>query len=272
MNFFESIGTFVRKIDVKSWPAFFMFTVVLVAAGALNYVGMEPTFGAFIAVTVAAFFGIGVLAWHIVESRTDDSEYQEQVAQVAKWITVSLDAVLLIVNFVRIDFVRIEATGASGWDILAYVIISVAAAVHVGGYLLWTENDPRRAIKRSRERDLFVIERKGDEAHSVVATTRKKLEAHKYVVDEEASLRQQYAGVDQSIVDDLVAKMKRDYAAKMDELEAKPTATTAPNGQGKPQERPHQTQRLQPAVQYQKTVKQPDLAESEENPTQPGPN
>lgn len=43
-------------------------------------------------------------------------------------------------------------------------------------------------------------------------------------------------------------------------------------GQGKPQERPHQTQRLQPAVQYQKTVKQPDLAESEENPTQPGPN
>ena len=77
-KFLGSINDFIRKIDAKSWPAFFMFAIVLAAAGALNYVTMSPIVGDFIAVAIACFFGVGVLAWHIVESRTDDSEEQDR--------------------------------------------------------------------------------------------------------------------------------------------------------------------------------------------------
>ena len=260
MNLFDSIREFIRKIDAKSWPAFFMFAVVLLAAGALNYVGMSPTFGSFVAITVASFFGVGVLSWHIVESRTDDSEYQEQVALVAKWITVALDAALLVVNFVRIE------TQSYGWDIAAYVIISLAAGVHVVGYLLWTQNDPRRINTRNRERALFIIERKGDEAQNVIATTRKKLAAHKFVVEEEANLRAQYANVDPAIVEDLVAKMKRDYAAKMEELEkAVPTPSRPQNAPKQPQERQQATLRPASAVYHAET---PQVAEKPQNPTE----
>ena len=229
--FFSKIGDFIKKIDPKSWPAFFMFVVVLMAAGALNYVGMEPTFGAFVAVTAAAFFGVGVLSWHIVESRTDDSESQEQVSKLAKWFTVSLDALLLVVNFVRIE----NASEAGGWNVAAYVIISLAAVVHVAGYLLWTQYDPNRKISRERERALNVIVQQGDKSKTVIATTEKKLEVHLWVVNEEKRLREAYADLEPALVNRLVNEMRKDAYAKLDELDGKQAQSQPQAGQNKPQ-------------------------------------
>lgn len=211
-NFFERgvdrVKAFVKIIDVRSWPAFFMFLIVLTAAGGLNYIGLLPIVGeyTFVAVAIAAFFGIGVLSWHIVESRTDDSEDQELVAQVVKWTNAVLDGILLIVNLFRAD-------GGNG-DIIAFIIIGLSAASHVVGYLMWTQFDEGREIRRQGERGLKSVSRKRQSADNVIAEAEAELSLHKWVMDEERRLRTAYKELPAEQVNGIVSRMRNDAYAK----------------------------------------------------------
>jgi len=200
---------FIRKIDPKSWPATFMFFVVMVAAGGLNYMGLQPIYGGLVAVAIAMFFGVGVVSWHIVESRTDDSEYQEDVAKYAKWGNVVLDFALIVVNLARGE-IRYDAPGAStlGLDITASVIIGASALSHIVCYLLWTENDPRRAARKEHERNVHRITRTEQAVQDAASEAAKKLAAVEQISIKEAELRKQYKDLPPAQVDTIVRAMR----------------------------------------------------------------
>ena len=223
-KFLQSIGDFIRKIDAKSWPAFFMFAVVLAAAGGLNYISMSPIVGDFIAIAIALFFGVGVLSWHIVESRTDDSEEQEGMAQVAKWLNVVLDGVLLVVNLFRVDLNKY-----ANLDMIAFLIIGLSAASHVVFFLLWTQNDPRRAIRKEGERALNKIARKTQRATNAINLANENLKFEKWLIDEGNALREKYAALPSQKVEAIVAKMEQDARKEFEQKSQQKTDNRAVN-------------------------------------------
>jgi hypothetical protein len=246
-KFLGSIAEFIRKIDAKSWPAFFMFAVVLAAAGGLNYVTMAPIVGSYIAIAIACFFGIGVLSWHIVESRTDDSEEQEGMAQFAKWLNVILDGILLILNLFRAELGQV-------WNLnlWAFIIIGASAASHVVFFLLWTQSDPRRAIKKEGERALSGIDRQKQRATNAINFASAKLEFEKWVIDEGTRLRELYASLPTAKVNEIVKKMEDDARKQFEKKQE----------EGKGQQQGQQQQNPRPApVQAART---PAMAEQGE--------
>jgi hypothetical protein len=206
---FDNIKIFIKKIDPKSWPAFIMFLIVLTAAGALNYVSMSPVVGEFGAVCIALFFGVGVLSWHIVASRTDDSKYQEDTAIAVKWINVILDGILLVLNLFRADLHLTHVGSLSLWDALAYCVIGISAASHVVGFLLWTDHDEKRKINREHERDLAEVFRREKKVEAATSGAEARLKAIKFAEDEEKRLRQQYADVPNPQLEQIIRNMKR---------------------------------------------------------------
>lgn len=219
----SDILNFIRVIDPKSWPAFIMFAVVLIAAGWLNYIAMEPIIGAFGAVTIALFFGFGVLSWHIVESRTDDSAYQESVAGIVKWVNVVLDGSLIVLNLFRAELRNGAIAGMTWADAIAFVLVGISAASHVVGYLLWTKNDQRRILKKEGERDMYEVDRKRQRSDNAIKSTRARAEALKFIIDEEKSIREQYEGVvPQWQVEELIKQMKVNALKDFEGLQVAP--------------------------------------------------
>ena len=217
---FDRVKLFIKKIDPSSWPAFIMFAVVLIAAGALNYHGMEPVNGSFIAVAVSMFFGFGVLSWHIVESRTDDSKFQEDVAQSVKWINVILDGLLLVINLFRAQLHQVVFDGLTQWDTSAYLIVGVSAASHVIGFLLWTQNDPKRITRKELERGLSDITHRSDRANIAIEKTSLELKKRKWIEDRATELRKEYANVPGVSVDSMIAEMRRNALKEFQQEQA----------------------------------------------------
>jgi hypothetical protein len=248
----DDFRSFIRKIDPRSWPAFFMFLIVLVAAGGLNYLGMEPVTGGFLAVAIALFFGFGVLSWHIVESRTDDSKYQEDVAKAVKWINVILDGLLIILNLFRADLRTASLLdGLTWWDGLAFAIIGLSASSHMIGYLLWTENDPRRALNKERERGLHDISMKRQKAADAGELADAELSAMRFVADEEIRLRKVYYSLDAQELNRVVAEMKRTAMAEFKKKQQEPV-------------KQNNQQLMRPA--YTETTEKPELKADKGNP------
>lgn len=203
---YDRIGQTMRKM--QHFPAFIMFVVVLTAASLLNYQTMSGTVGEIAAVTIAGFFGFGVLAWHIVENRTDDSRYQEDVAKSAKWINAGLDATLLVINLFREDTSAQLVAGITTWDAAAYLIIGLSAVTHVVCFLLWSQADPRKALQKRSERDLNEIAIKRQASEISIQSAEAELKAIRYVTDEEIRLRHEYADLPKPKVDAIVMKLR----------------------------------------------------------------
>lgn len=225
-GFWKKIDGFWKKIDPASWPAFFMFIVVLVAAGGLNYIGLAPVTGSFLAIAIAAFFGIGVLSWHIVESRTDDSQFQEEVAQSVKWGNAILDGALIFVNLFRADLRTVSVVGLTTWDAAAFGIIGLSAASHVVGFLLWTQNDPRRTIKKEGERGMQEIERKAQLSDNVIRKAEERLKKLQYVSQKEVSLRAQYGNIPGVDVEKIVRDMRTEAMKELQDIKPQDVETT----------------------------------------------
>lgn len=230
-NTFDNINGFLRRIGIKTWPALFMFVVVLCATAWLNFETMSPVVGEIGAALIACFFGVGVLAWHTIAARTDDSEYQEGVANFVKWANVVLDAVLLVVNLFR-------AENPLVLDWVAFGIIGLSAVSHVVGFLLWTENDPRRAIRKEGERSISEIDKKRMRATNAINTAGESLKFEKWLIDEESRLRSEYREVDPQKVNDIVKVMqteaRKQFERKQESGNEKPAK--------RPQEAPHAPQ------------------------------
>ena len=214
---FETVKQWVKKtykdIDPTSWPAFFMFAVVLAAAGGLNYSEMSKIVPALVAAGIASLFGVGVLAWHIVESRTDDSKFQEDVAQSAKWLNVVLDGILLVVNLYRAEL------DSKFYDLTAFVIIGVSAASHVIAYLLWTQNDPRRINNKELERGLSDVRQRGERSSIQIKKTEERLRKLKWIEDESIRLHKEYDGVlPPTKVNTLIEEMRMAALNEMDDV------------------------------------------------------
>ena len=223
-NFNKSFSGLLKKIDPKSWPAFLMFVIVLCAAGGLNYIGMSPITGDAVAVAIALFFGFGVLSWHIVESRTDDSKYQEEVAEFVKWLNAGLDGVLIVLNLFRADLrgQSIGQTGLTFWDALAFGCIGISAVSHVVGFLLWTKNDPRRQLVKENERDQYLVTQKTQRATNAIQGAEARLKTLKYVADEEIRLRAEYTGfIPDDQVEKIVKNMKTNALKEFEGLQVK---------------------------------------------------
>ena len=221
-GFWNKISVFVKKIDPKSWPAFMMFVIVLCAAGGLNYIGMSPITGNFIAAAIALFFGFGVLSWHIVESRTDDSIYQEEVAETVKWINVILDGLLIVLNLFRADLRggSFGQTGLTFWDALAFICVGVSAASHVVGFLLWTRSDPIRNLVKENERDQHAVTQKRQRATNAIQGAEARLSTLKFVADEEIRLRGEYTNyIPQEQVEKIVKDMKTNALKEFEGLQ-----------------------------------------------------
>lgn len=204
-GFYDRIGMTMRKI--QHFPAFLMFIVVLAAASLLNYNAMNPTVGPIAAIIIAGFFGLGVLAWHIVENRTDDSRYQEDVAKTAKWINAALDAALLVINLFRAE-THSTIAGISTWDAAAYLMIGLSAITHVICFLLWSQADPRKSLQKKSERDLNEIAILRQASQNSIESAEAELAAIKYATDEEIRLRTEYKSLPTEQVDAIVAKMR----------------------------------------------------------------
>lgn len=208
------IGKTYKEIDPTSWPAFFMFAVVLAAAGSINYSEMAKIVDPFSALGIASLFGIGVLAWHIVESRTDDSKFQEDVAQIAKWMNVALDGILLVINLFRAELATQQ------YDIAAFVIIGISATSHVVCYLLWTQNDPRRINRKELERGLSEVKQRGERSIIQIKKTEERLSKLKWIVDEKQRLHQEYDGVlPPEQVNKLINDMEAAAMREMDDVQ-----------------------------------------------------
>jgi hypothetical protein len=212
----DDFKMFVKKVDPRSWPATIMFVVVLSAAGGLNYIGLTPIVGGVIAVFIAMFFGFGVLSWHIIEARTDDSAYQESVASFVKWLNVILDGILIVLNLFRADLrtATTPVSGMSWFDILAFVIVGISASSHVIGYLLWTQNDPVRELNKKSGRDLHTISMKRQDVGATIKQAEAELEAHKYAMDEEIRLRSVYKDLPAAKVELIISAMKKGIEEK----------------------------------------------------------
>jgi len=261
---FEQVKDFFRNLDAATWPAFLMFVVVLFAAGGLNYLEMQPVIGAPLAIGVALFFGVGVMAWHIVESRKDDSKFQDDTAKIVKWLNAVLDGILLVVNLFRAQLNVAVFDGVTGWDSAAFVIVGISAVSHVVGYLLWTENDPRRKLAKEAGRALDVVARKRQSAKNVIAETEAELQARKWIVEEEARMRSDYGGtVPANDLNTLVADMKKTAMQKFEKTVASPQ-----NTQSRPVQPRTAPQRLE--MSYAKDVeKTADLAETDKQASFP---
>ena len=221
------IGDFWKKLDPSSKPAFFMFAVVLFAAGGLNYVGLSPVVGSTIAVAIALFFGVGVLSWHIVEARTDDSKYQEDVAQIVKWANVVFDGALIFVNLFRADLRAMNGLdGMTAWDTAAFAIIGASAASHVVGYLLWTQNDPHRMAKKELERRLNTLNVKGERSNIAVKETELHMKKLKWIEDEAVRLRAEYSGVPGINVENMIREMRSKAVAEFEGVKQQDTEKT----------------------------------------------
>lgn len=219
----SDLSRFVQIIDPKSWPAFIMFCVVLVAAGWLNYIAMTPVIGAFGAIVIALFFGFGVLSWHIVESRTDDSEYQEDIAGFVKWTNAGLDGSLIVLNLFRAELRQSAFAGMNWADAVAFAIIGASAVSHVTGYLLWTKNDPKRKLKKEGERDLYDVSQKRQRSENAIKSTMARAEALKYIVDQELEIRKTYGGVIPDWqIEELVKQMKVNALKDFEGLQVAP--------------------------------------------------
>lgn len=216
----KKIKDFTKVIDPSSWPAFFMFAVVLAAAGGLNYAEMSKIVSPIVAALIAMLFGIGVLAWHIVESRTDDNEDQEDIAQFTKWLNAGLDGVLLVVNLFRAEF------DDRSYDITAFVIIGVSAASHVVAYLLWTQNDPRRLTRKELERGLSDVERRAGRADIAIKKTEREMMKRKWVEDESVRLRNQYRNTPSIDVESMIRQMKNTALKEFEGLQAQDLEST----------------------------------------------
>lgn len=227
---------FIKKIDPSSWPAFIMFGVVLFAAGGLNYVNMIKTVGSWIALAIALFFGAGVLSWHIVESRTDDSKFQEDVAQTVKWLNVILDFVLLTINLFRAEY-----DGISNYTTWAYLIIGISAGSHVVGFLFWTQNDPRRMQRKELDRSLSDLDFKAGRANIQIQKTEQHMAKVKWINDESIRLRALYEGIPDIDVDGMITEMKTAALKEFADVKPQDMEKTTSN---KP------IQRLQTANQY----------------------
>lgn len=216
---YDRVKAVIKKIDPSSWPAFFMFAIVLFAAGGLNYVGLSPITGNLLAIAIAAFFGVGVLSWHIVESRTDDSKYQEDVAQIVKWTNVILDGLLIIINLFRAELrAQTVFDGMTTWDTLAFVFIGISAGSHVIGYLLWTQNDPRRMNKKELERSLSGVNQAAARAGIAITKTEQHMAKLKWLNEEEIRLRAEYNGVPGINVDKMIGSMRAKALREFDGL------------------------------------------------------
>ena len=247
---FDKVRSFIKKIDPSSWPAFFMFFVVLCAAGGLNYIAMAPLVGSVVSVILAAFFGVGVLSWHIVESRTDDSKFQEDTAKVVKWTNAGLDFILIVVNLMRAD------THMANYNTTAYIIFGVSAASHVVGYLLWTENDTRRITRRELERGLSDLTKKGNRADIAIKTTEEHMRKLKWINDESIRLRKEYANIPGIDVEKMIKAMKEKALGEFKDVKPEDVADTKSNP------------RFVPASQDVQRAELSDNGSREPNPTQ----
>ena len=242
----QKVTTFVKKIDPSSWPAFFMFAVVLAAAGGLNYSEMAKIVHPLIALLIAMLFGVGVLAWHVVESRTDDSEYQEDVAQFAKWLNAILDGALLVVNLFRAEF------ASTTYDVVAFAIIGVSSASHVVAYLLWTQNDPRRLTRKALERGLSDVNQRADRANIAIQRTAQEMAKRKWVEDEAIALRKTYSNTPGIDVERMIRDMKETALKEFENVKPQDLEKTNANN-------PH----VQQLVTNQQTVDKVDFTKGQ---------
>lgn len=251
----KSVSEFIKIIDPSSWPAFFMFLVVLAAAGGLNYVGMSPIVGGGVAFAIALFFGVGVLSWHIVEARTDDSEEQEDIAQIVKWINVILDGLLIVLNLFRADLRAApipNIEGLSVWDGSAFVVIGLSAASHVVGYLLWTQESPRRKNQKEKERGLNDVALRKQRSEIAIAKTRKHLDALKWIQEQEMEIRATYKDhIPPQQIEALVKDMKQNALKEFEGLTAEAISVDQnarsnppPNSPPKSQDATHEEKRV----------------------------
>lgn len=195
----QSWNDFVNKYDLGSLPAFGIFFVVVTLGMILNFLAMRRAIGDLSAGLVSCLFEFGILGWKWTSNRKQNNDTQAQIIEVATWISVGLAVAMLVINLFRTTIEKAitadVGSGATmnGWEVTAYIVIGLAALVHIVAYLLFDSNDADKQYKRENKRKDNDIRQRGQRADDTIRQTESDLRIIQKITVELNRLRELYS-------------------------------------------------------------------------------
>lgn len=254
-----TISRFADEYDIASTPSFFIFMAVVTAGVIINFMFLRKEVGDIEAGAISALFEIGIFAWKVQGHRVKNSVSQQQIVNVATWMSTLLALLMLVASL----------TQRFAWG----PIVVGAALVHIVGYLLFDQNDVIRANKRlNKMEDEYIVQKNIQSDHAINKAEADLRIIHK-ITAELTRLRREYSHLPvnelEFVLEETRKRLLREYNASgsVDDATRGQSDVNGDNMVGGVSitQRPQPTQIQRPVNNYASRVESPNFPNGGEN-------